>query len=258
MNPPGHSPTDAIDISSITPSFGSIKRYLHVHQDESVRTVPGEWQLRHTQPRQSLRGENPYCQTSITRVSSFFAQHLSQEIFHCTMFIAELTDPFLSASLVTAGGTTTASAMATILPPNSGGYITSSYPTQDNAQIFLSKFLTLSAKARKLLANRLNQCPGYYMVRPTSKGLVLTYILLPCPTTFEVGGKDIDAFVSTMSNTVDLAKVIIVPVVTLTGSCIRMVTQEYAEHLPKGIPKGAVVLAILTSGRIKTSLFLQN
>ena len=106
------------------------------------------------------------------------------------MFIAELTDPFLSASLVTAGGTTTASAMATILPPNSGGYITSSYPTQENAQI------SLSAKARKLLANRLNQCPGYYMVRPTSKGLVLTYILLPCPTTFEVGGTDIDAFVS--------------------------------------------------------------
>ena len=147
--------------------------------------------------------------------------------------------------------------MATILPPNSGGYITSSYPTRENAQIFLSKYLTLSSKARKLLANRINQCPGYYMVRQTSKGLVLTYILLPCPTTFEVGGKDIDAFVSTMSNTVDLAKVIIVPVVTLTGSCIRLVTQ-YAKHLPKGIPKGAVVLAILTSGRIKTSLFLQS
>ena len=68
----------------------------------------------------------------------------------------------------------------------------------------------------------------------------VTYILLPSQTTFEVGGTDIDAFVSTMSNTVDYAKVIIVPVVTLTGSCIRLVTQDYAKHLPKGIPKGAV------------------
>ena len=78
------------------------------------------------------------------------------------------------------------------------------------------------------------------MVRHTSKGLVLTYFLLRCQTTFEVGGTDIDAFVATMSNTVDLAKVIIVPGVTLTGSGISLVTQEHAKHIPKSIPKGAV------------------
>ena len=72
--------------------------------------------------------------------------------------------------------------MVTALPPNSGGYITTSFTQNDIGKTNAVKLFTMSSKARKALATKHTQYVGYYgTTSKPNKGTRITPIFLPIP-----------------------------------------------------------------------------
>ena len=130
--------------------------------------------------------------------------------------------------------------MVTALPPNSGGYITTSFTQNDIGKTNAVKLFTMSSKARKALATKHTQYVGYYgTTSKPNKGTRITPILLPILGIDEdASGAEQDAIVATLSNVASEPQIVIVNPEHMMGSTFRMVTMEFAKALPKKIPRG--------------------
>ena len=129
--------------------------------------------------------------------------------------------------------------MITTLPPNSGGYISSSFVPDEAAKANGSKIFLLSSKARSNLANSHTQYMGYYGgTQKARKRFKISPILLPISGMDDSMGTEVDVFAATVSNVASEGRVVLVPHAQFCGSTIRVVTQEYAATLPPKIAKG--------------------
>ena len=141
--------------------------------------------------------------------------------------------------LLPAAQTQGSTAMVTALPPNSGGYITSSFPTNDSAKQNIAKIFTQSSKARASLIEKHSQYPGYYATtQKPNKGFRITPILLPILGLDDTGGPEVDIFAATLSNVASEGRAVLIPHAQLCGSTIRLVSQDFAKTLPPKFPKG--------------------
>ena len=129
--------------------------------------------------------------------------------------------------------------MITTLPPNSGGYISSSFVPDEAAKANGSKIFLLSSKARSNLANSHTQYMGHYGgTQKAGKKFKISPILLPISGMDDSMGSEVDVFAATVSNVASEGRVVLVPHAQFCGSTIRVVTQEYASTLPPKIAKG--------------------
>ena len=130
--------------------------------------------------------------------------------------------------------------MVTALPPNSGGYISSSFAPNETAKANGLKIFLLSSKARAILANNHTQYMGYYGVtQKQGKAFKISPILLPIAGIDDAAGVELDVFAATVSNVASEGRVVLVSHTQMCGSTIRLVSQEYSKLLPTMIAKGS-------------------
>ena len=92
-------------------------------------------------------------------------------------------------------------AMVTVLPPNSEGYITSSFPANDSAKQNIAKIFLQSSKARVPQMEKHSQYGGYYATtQQPNKGFKITPILLSILGLEDTSGTEINIFAATLSN----------------------------------------------------------
>ena len=128
--------------------------------------------------------------------------------------------------------------MVTALQPNSGGYISASFPTSETAKEKLINQFTISSKARAALATKHSQYCGYYgITQKPGKGIRITPILLPNLGIDDSSGSEVEVYVATLSNLASEGQAVIVDLLQLTDSTIRLVTHDFAKKLPKKWPK---------------------
>ena len=129
--------------------------------------------------------------------------------------------------------------MVTALQPNSGGYISASFPANDLAKKNIIKIFTNSSKARAALASKHSQYVGSYgITNKPGKGIRITPILLPNIGIDDSGDTEVEVLVATLSNSASEGQAVIVQLEQFTGSTIRLVTHEFAKKPPKTWPKG--------------------
>ena len=129
--------------------------------------------------------------------------------------------------------------MVTTLPPNSGGYITSSFPANATAKLNISKIFVQSSKARAMQMEKHSQYVGYYgTTQKPGKPFKITPILLPNLGIDDSNGTEIDVFAATLSNVASEGRAVLVPHAKMCGSTIRLVSHDFAKTLPAKFPKG--------------------
>ena len=129
--------------------------------------------------------------------------------------------------------------MVTTLPPNSGGYITSSFPANATAKLNISKIFVQSSKARAMQMEKHSQYVGYYgTTQKPGKPFKITPILLPNLGIDDSNGTEIDVFAATLSNVASEGRAVLVPHAKMCGSTIRLVSRDFAKTLPAKFPKG--------------------
>ena len=129
--------------------------------------------------------------------------------------------------------------MVTALQPNSGGYISASFPANETAKKNIIKMFTSSSKARAALASKHSQYVGAYgITNKPGKGIRITPILLPNIGIDDSGVTEVEVIVATLSNSASKGQAVIVQLEQFTGSTIRLVTLDFAKKMPKKWPKG--------------------
>ena len=129
--------------------------------------------------------------------------------------------------------------MVTALPPNSRGYITSSFPTNEWAKANIARVFTQSSKARATQMEKHNQYPGYYATtQKPNKCFRITPILLPILGLDDTSGSEVDIFAATLSDLLSKGRAVLIPHAQMCGSTIRLVSQDFAKTLPAKILKG--------------------
>ena len=117
--------------------------------------------------------------------------------------------------------------MVTTLPPNSGGYISSSFIFNETAKTNMSKFFLMSSSARGNLADKHNQYMGYYSVtKKAGKAFRISPILLPTNGIDDSTGTEVNVFAATVSNIASAGRVVLVSHAQMCGSTIRLVMHE--------------------------------
>ena len=88
--------------------------------------------------------------------------------------------------------------MVSALPPNSGGYITSSFPANETAKRNIAKIFLQSSKARASQMEKHSQYTGYYATtQKPNKGFKITPILLPILGLDDTNGTEVEVFAAT-------------------------------------------------------------
>jgi hypothetical protein len=129
-------------------------------------------------------------------------------------------------------------AMMTALPPNSGGFITTSFTANDGAKSAFSKHFLLSSRARGgLTTKHLQNCGQYVTIKKGTEVRTMPF-LLPVSGIDDSSGTEVDVYVGSISNLAGQAKIVLATTEQINGSTVRLVTKEYAKTLPKGFPKG--------------------
>ena len=137
--------------------------------------------------------------------------------------------------------------MVTMLPPNNGGYITSSFSPNETAKANIYKIFAQSSTVRASQVGKHNQYVGYYGVtQKTDKSFRITPMLLPLLGVDDSAGSEVNVFATTLSNSATDGRAVLVPYDDMIGSTIRLVSHEFAKTLPPKIPKGKPFLNTVT------------
>ena len=149
-----------------------------------------------------------------------------------------LSFDYFSAS--TAGAT---SAMVTAVPPNGGGFITASFPSNVRSEKFTKKHLVAATSARASACSKHTQIPGYYATynKPTSSNpdrRCIRPILIPTSCVNSSSGSSEEVYLFTVSNLATEAKLFTAPASEINGSTIRLVTSDFAKTLPTSFAMG--------------------
>ena len=128
--------------------------------------------------------------------------------------------------------------MMTALPPNSGGFITTSFTANDGAKSAFGKHFLLSSRARGGLTTKHLQNCGQYVTIKKGTGVRTVPFLLPVSGIDDSSGAEVDVYAGSISNLAGQAKIVLTTTEQINGSTVRLVTKEYAKTLPKGFPKG--------------------
>ena len=123
--------------------------------------------------------------------------------------------------------------MVTALSPNSGGYITSSFPANDSAKQNIAKIFLQSSKARVPQMEKHSQYGGYYATtQQPNKGFKITPILLLSILGLaDTSGTEINIFAATLSNVASKGRAVLILHTQMCGSTICLVNHDFAKSL---------------------------
>ena len=170
-----------------------------------------------------------YCTTCllILVVSQYYILHALLAYYHQQQ--QQLRSNMHLDFLLPAAQTRGSTVMVTALPPNSRGYITSSFPVNDSAKRNIAKNCLQSNKAHASQMEKHSQYIGYYTTtqRPNT-GFKLTPILLPILGMDDTNGTEVKVFAATLSNIASEGHALLIPHAQMCGSTMHLVLHDFA------------------------------